>query len=71
MSYHAHFRCDGCEDVLHVEDEAELYAAGWQVYSFGEEEAAFHFCSLACVSRWADTDLAREAVSAAINNEEE
>ena len=71
MSYHAHFRCDGCEDILHVENESELYENGWQVYSFGEEETAFHFCSLKCVGRWADTDLAREAVSTAINHEEE
>lgn len=70
MSYHAHFRCDGCEDALYVEDESDLYANGWQVYSFGEEEAAFHFCSLDCVARWSQTDLAREAVEAAIRKEE-
>lgn len=71
MTFHAHYRCDGCEEILHVEDESQLYEAGWQVYSFGEDEAAYHFCSLPCVSRWANTELAQEAVKAAINHEEE
>lgn len=71
MSFHAHFRCDGCEDALHVEDESELYEKGWVVLAFGEVEDSRHFCSLPCIMRWSDSDLAREAVEAATHPEEE
>lgn len=71
MSFHAHFRCDGCEDILHVEDESEMYEKGWLVLSFGEDEGAQHFCSLPCSARWALSDLAKEAVEAATKDKEE
>lgn len=71
MSYNTHFRCDQCEDILHVEDEGEAYEEGWLVLSFGEDEGASHFCSLSCVSRWADSDQAREAVAASMNQKED
>ena len=71
MSFNTHFRCDQCEAMLHVEDEGELYEEGWLVLSFGVGEDAYHFCSLACASRWTGADSSVATVEAAVHRDEE
>lgn len=53
------YQCDG-PDCLRSDDEsmedASLMLAGWSVLSFVDEdevERVSHFCSFACVEKWA------------------